>query len=415
MKRLFKGLALSVLITVLVAGCCNKEKHAKYVFLFIGDGMGFSHVSLTEAYKAFHETGTFGSLPLTFTQFPVLGMATTYSASNAITCSSAAGTALSTGTKTKNYLLGVDPDSCALTSISYKIHDAGYKVGIMTTVNIDHATPGAFYGHETYRNNYYNIGAELSQTGFEFFAGGDFAQPNGEKGDQKSLFELTEEAGYTISRGLEEFQVNKGTNDKHLLLSPVRPGLETTSERETVPYVIDRKDGDLTLASIVNAAIEVLNNQKGFFMMAEGGKIDGAAHKNEVVSTIFETLDMDEAVAVAFEFYKQHPDETLIVVTADHETGGVSLGARSGYVYSLNNVDSIVEAVASGESEYVAGEKTDASDAASTRDRIGWTTTSHTGGAVPVWSVGVGSEKFAGRMDNTDIPKRICEIMGVQF
>ena len=415
MKSFFKSISLIVLTIVLATSCCNKEKHAKYVFLFIGDGMSFSCVALTEAYQAYHETGTFGSIPLTFTQFPVLGLATTYSASNPITCSSAAGTALATGTKTSNYLLGVAPDSSALTAISYKIHDAGYRVGIMSTVNIDHATPGAFYGHETYRNNYYNIGAELSQTGFEFFSGGDFAQPTGENGDQKSLFEITEEAGYTISRGLDEFEANKAGNSKHLLLSPVRPGLETPSERETVPYVIDRKEGDLSLASIVTAAIEVLDNQKGFFMMAEGGKIDWAAHKNELVSTIFETLDMDQAIAVAYEFYKQHPDETLIVVTADHETGGPSLGLRSGYVYNLANVDKIAAEIAAGESEYVAGEKTDASDSASTRARVGWTTTSHTGGPVPVWSVGVGSEKFAGRMDNTDIPKRICEIMGVQF
>lgn len=414
MKRFIKNIFTLSLLMILIASCCPKEKKAKYVFLFIGDGMGFSHVSLAEAYQAFDQTGTFGSIPLTFTQFPVLGMATTYSASNSITCSSAAGTALSTGSKTNNYFLGVAPDSSELKSISYKIHDAGYKVGIMSTVNLDHATPGSFYGHSTNRNDYYSIGVEMADTGFEFFAGGDFAQPTGENGDKESIYEIAKKAGYSISYGLEEFEANK-TNPKQILLSPQRAGMETIEQRTSFPYVLDRKEGDLSLPTVVSAAIDVLNNEKGFFIMAEGGKIDWAAHSNELASTILETLDMDQAVKVAYEFYKQHPDETLIVVTADHETGGVTLGAEKGYVYDLTALDKVTKANTSDLNSYLAGELTDENEAISKEAHIGWTTTSHTGGAVPVWAIGCGSSMFAGRQDNTDIPKNICKAMGIEF
>ena len=173
MKNRFYG-AMSILLALLfvVSSCCTtNQKQAKYVFYFIGDGMGFSHVALTEAYNAAKEN-KIGSEPLAFTQFPAMGMATTYSASNMITCSSAAGTALSTGFKTNNHMLGVDPDTNDVYSIAKFIHDNGYKVGVMSTVTIDHATPASFYAHAAYRNDYYAIAAQLPESGYEFFGGG---------------------------------------------------------------------------------------------------------------------------------------------------------------------------------------------------------------------------------------------------
>ena len=175
------------LLVLLISTASFGARKAKYVFLFIGDGMGFSHVSLTEAYLA-QQRGVIGNDPLAFTQLPVLGMATTYSASNPITCSSAAGTALATGTKTKNGMLGMDADSLPLKSIAYKIHEAGLKIGIMSTVQINHATPAAFYAHNVRRNNYYPIAQELPGTGFEFFGGG-FLHPNGKEKDLPSIYD----------------------------------------------------------------------------------------------------------------------------------------------------------------------------------------------------------------------------------
>ena len=149
--------------------------------------------------------------------------------------------------------------------------------------------------------------------------------------------------------------------------------------------------------------------------MVEGGKIDWAAHSNDLAGTIFETLDFDTAISVAYEFYKQHPNETLIVVTADHETGGVTLGMEKGYVYDLNVVKTPQESKIGGGSDVSNYMDGISADSLSVVAKIGWTTTSHTGGAVPVFAVGAGSETFAGRQDNTDIPKKICKAMGVEF
>ncbi|HPV88418.1 MAG TPA: alkaline phosphatase, partial [Bacteroidales bacterium] len=141
------------------------------MFYFIGDGMGLAQVALAEAYLAGSD-GEIGSRTLNFTAFPVLGTVTTYSASNMVTCSSAAGTALATGTKTKNGMLGMAPDSVNLKAITYKIKEAGFKVGVSSTVTLDHATPGAFYANAASRSDYYNIAVQLPDTGFDFFGGG---------------------------------------------------------------------------------------------------------------------------------------------------------------------------------------------------------------------------------------------------
>lgn len=403
MKRFIKIFAVIAALTLSVSSFGARK--AKYVFLFIGDGMSFSSVSLAEAYLA-QERGVIGNDPLAFTQFPVLGMATTYSASNPITCSSAAGTALATGSKTKNHLLGVAPDSTTkFKSIAYKLHDAGYRIGITTSVQINHATPAAFYGHNKNRNAYYEIGKELPLTGFEFFGGGGFLQPNGKDKKQPSLYIDVEKNGYTVARGIEDFKAKKCS--KMML---------TAAEHsdEVLPYALGRKDTDLTLAQVVDAAIQVVDNKKGFFIMAEGGKIDYAAHSNNTIGTITEIIDMDEAVKVALDFYNRHPKETLIIITADHETGGVSLGAKKGYIYDLTVYDGIKENASTTKVDEYMSDKVVMKEQ-SEKARIGWTTTSHCGGAVPVWAIGCCSDLFSGRQDNTDIPKKICKAMGVTF
>lgn len=387
---------------------CSQEKKAKYVFYFIGDGMGFSHISLTEGYKATKE-GKISNSPLCFTQFPVMGMATSYSANRYITCSSAAGTALATGTKTDNGMLGVTPDSVNLKSIAYKIHDAGFPVGITTSVTIDHATPASFYANSSARSDYYSIAEQLSASGFEFFGGGGFYGAQDKREQQRSLYDIAAEAGYEFAYGIDEFKEKKESAEKLVLFQ------KGDKKNNDLPYVAERVEGDLALPQVVESAIEFLNNEKGFFLMVEGGKIDWAAHSNDLAGTIFETLDFDTAISVAYEFYKQHPNETLIVVTADHETGGVTLGREKGYVYDLNVVKTPQESKIGGGSDVSNYMDGISADSLSVVAKIGWTTTSHTGGAVPVFAVGAGSETFAGRQDNTDIPKKICKAMGVEF
>lgn len=407
MKKFLFGLAAAALLCLAVS-CGRQENNAKYVFYFIGDGMGSTHVAATEAYLA-QERGVIGMDPLCFTQFPVMGEATNFSSSNIITDSSAAGTALSTGEKTKNGMLCIAPDSTTqLKSIAYKIHEAGYSVGVMSTTPINHATPAAFFGHNIKRGNYYEIGKEIPETGFEFFAGGGLYHPKGKEGNEAvSLYDMIAEAGYTLAYGYEDFKAKQDA-DRIVLV-------QSEGAEDICPYALGRPEGALTLPQIVEAAIAVLErNPKGFFMMAEGGLIDWTAHSQDLAGTIFEILDFDQAIAVANAFYERHPKETLIVVTADHETGGIALGRGRGYNYDLTVIDKIKNTTAPTDVEKYMNDA-QSIDSVNIQAHIGWTTFSHTGGPVPVWAKGAGADKFAARQDNTDIPRKICEAMGVAF
>ena len=394
-----------ITILLLLPLLLSAQQKAKYVFYFIGDGMGFNHVSVTEYWLGYTE-GVFDSRPLAFSQFPVLGWAVTHSASNLITDSAAAGTALSTGSKTDNGMLGVTPDTTMLESIARKIHNAGYKVGISSTVGINHATPGAFYGHSASRSDYYDIAMEIPGSGFEFFAGGGVIESTGEDGDKTSVYDLIEKNGYIITEGMEEFHSMKTSAEKMMLLQ------EDGRTKTELPYAIDMKEGDMTQADLVKASIDFLYDREspGFFVMSEGGRIDWASHGNDTKAMIFETLSLSDAVAEAVKFYNEHPDETLIVVTADHETGGLTMSWKSGYNVYFDKIENIDKS-----KDFASDEERKEMDEASHAAHIGWTTGDHSGANVPVFAIGAGSSLFSGRMDNTEIPKKICEAMGITF
>ena len=405
MKKISSFMAVAALLFAAVS--CGRQEKAKYVFYFIGDGMSSTIVSAAEAYLA-QERGVIGMDPLSFTLFPVMGEATSFSASNIITDSSAAGTALSTGEKTNNGMLCIAPDSTTLqTSIAYKIHDAGFSVGVSSTTTINHATPASFFGHNVKRGNYYEIGKEIPATGFEYFAGGGLYHPNGKDSTQTpNLFDMIAEGGYTICNGFEDFKAKKDA--ERIML------IQSERSEDICPYALGRPEGALTLSQIVEAGITVLErNRKGFFLMTEGGLIDWTAHSNDLAGTIIETLDFADSIAVAKAFYDRHPKETLIVVTADHETGGLGLGRR-GYNFDLTVIDSVKKSDTTTDVEEYMNDRR-SMDSLNRAARVGWTTGSHCGGPVPVWAIGVGAEKFAGRQDNTDLPKKICEVMGVAF
>jgi len=400
MKKSLQFFTLALLLFISVQSyAANKPK---YIFLFIGDGMGISQVALTEAYLASLK-GVRGSEPLIFSKFPSFGLCTTYSANYHITCSSAAGTALSTGTKTNNYMLGVDPDTNKLKSISYKLHEKGYSIGIISTVPLEQATPAAFYANSASRKSYYDISLQLPQSGFEFFGGGDFSEPKGKNSDKRDVFEILADSCYTIVRGFSELEKNKDA--KKLAF------FQSAGKDSEMPFAIDRKDDDFKLSDVVKVGIEHLSkNKKGFFMMAEGGKIDWAAHSNDAKTDILEIIDFADAVEVAYNFYLKHPDETLIIVTADHDTGGASLGRnKGGYVINFDSFSDQSSSFA------VDNEIIKNNSERNEKANIGWTTSGHTGVYVPVYSIGAGNQRFSGRLDNTDIPKRIMEIMKLQF
>ena len=331
-RRISAFLSLFLLALAVMA-----EGRAKYVFYFIGDGMGVNQVNAAETYLGALD-GRIGITPLCFPSFPFSAFVNTQSATNGVTDSAAAGTALATGNKTKNGALGVLKDlTTPVNSIAQWAHDAGAAVGITTSVTVDHATPAAFYAHVGKRGDTYMIGQQLVATDFDFFAGSDFTTPQNPDGGA-DLYQQARDKGYCITRSYKEYQKRSKKADKMILLQSEEA---SKVDRGGIPYALDRQVGDLTLPDITRAAINFLTKNQGgkdgFFLMVEGGKIDWLCHANDV-AFIPELIEMDDAVKVAYEFYQQHPDETLIVVTADHETGGLVLG-RGGYQLNLQAVE----------------------------------------------------------------------------
>jgi alkaline phosphatase len=284
----------------------QNTKGAKYVFLFIGDGMGIHHRTAAEFYKAaIHEKET-PVERLCMSKFPVLGLITTHSANSYITDSAAAATALATGCKTSNGTVGMDVGrKKKLSTIAEKLHEKGRRIGIITSVNIDHATPAGFYSHQPSRNNVYQIANDLINSPFEYFAGTGFNSPGGESGKEPDMYDLAKKNGFTHVKSRETFEGLKPGMGKIIVQSSLK---------------------DISLAEFTRKGIELLDGENGFFMMVEGGKIDWKSHSNDGASMIKELLLFDEAIAEAVRFYNLHPAETLIVVTSDHATGSCTFG-----------------------------------------------------------------------------------------
>ena len=406
MRYFFRAIVIAIVALFCLSGCQNDTK-AKYIFLFIGDGMGASHVAVTESYLSYKE-GKLGGEQLLMTQFPYYGMATTHSANRNITCSSAAGTAIACGVKTNNGTVGVDKDSVRVESIASMLKEEGYKVGLLTTVPINHATPAAFYAHSVKRTDYYGISCDIPASGFDFFAGTGFLQFTGKDNDKESTEEFLERNGYTVSYGIEEFRKESVGKDKVVFCQAknrgksagyyVSDGLENTGVESEEPGA-DMTDA--TMPEMLELALEYLGDEKPFFIMGEGGIIDWASHENRTMSTVENVLDFDAAIKVAYEFYKKHPKETLIIVTADHETGGLTLGAGRATINWKALEEQWIEC---GKKNILDAE---ANAELNKKCSIGWTTVKHAGGAVPVYAIGVGAEKFNGQIDNTEIMGKI--------
>ena len=468
MKQVIRRHVAVLLVIFLVSTVWAQQ--AKYVFYFIGDGMGVNQVNGTEMYLAEQE-GRIGVKPLLFTTFPAGTMATTFSATNSVTDSSAAGTALATGEKTYNGAVSMDDDKNVLSTVAERAKKAGRKVGIATSVSVDHATPAAFYANQPNRSRYYEIALDLPKAGFDFYAGSGFLKPTttADKKEAPNVFPIIEEAGYTIARGLDEYKEKAADAKKMILIQ------KEGAEPSCLPYAIDHEEGDLTLPEITESAVSFLSkgNKKGFFLMVEGGKIDWACHSNDPVTVFEEVIDLDNAVRVAYEFYKKHPKETLIVVTADHETGGMGLGIGKYELHlksllnqkqsqdllskaitdlrkdkagkaSWNEIKDLLtekmgfwkELPLTWEQEKMLRDEYEQSFvknkvvfeeslysrteplAAAARKvmsqiaMVGWTSSSHTAGYVPVFAIGAGADLFTGKMDNTEIPKRIAKAAG---
>ena len=385
----------AIFALILISTSAYADKPAKYVFLFIGDGMGFSTVDVTESYLSWKE-GKLGGEQLLFTTFPVLGAAINYSADSRVTDSSAAGTAIACGEKTNNSWLGVDPQEKPLESVAAVLKKQGYKVGIMSTVPVNHATPASFYGHNKSRHASYAILKEIPESGFEFFAGSGMMGFAGNRWKpEPDITGYLVENGYNVCYGKEELAEAIANQDKIVLSQIYNRGVEPKNyESGKTP------EGHITLAEMVQGALDLFGDKDPFFMAIEGGEIDWGGHANKTMPMVNAVINFDKAIEVAYQFYLAHPDETLIVITADHETGGVALG----HGYNVNWQAYEDAWVAEGCDNTLDNE---ANAALNEIGLVRWTTGDHTGGAVPVYAIGKGAEKFGGRIDNTDIKDKI--------
>ena len=442
---------------------------AKYVFYFIGDGMGLGHVNATETYN---RDVLRSDSPILMLTFPVASQARSYSASSPITDSAAAGTALSSGIKTKNSMVGMNPDTVPVNSIAVDFMQAGYAVGVGTTVQADDATPAAWYAHAANRGMKETIAPQAAESGLAFLAGGDFKLRGAGEVAFKDYLQTMRKGGYEVAEGYAAFNELKGKGGKlpqKILMYPADPA------GGQVGYTIDSIPGAMTCAQITEACLQTLENVNPdrFLMMIEGGNIDWAAHSNDGGGVIKEILNFQDAINVAYQFYLRHPSETLIVVTADHDTGGMSLG-RNGGAYNLAYADAqkiskdafadwtrnwgrntknptweemektLREKLGFWTTVPVSGEETvelrqlfdetfiskKAEDEKTLYHTfnaftakafailnhhmgIGWTTTYHAGNFVPVYAIGANAGYFTGCLNNTDIPLLIKRAAGL--
>lgn len=399
MKTTLKSLALLIISTIMMTGCNPSNEKAKYIFLFIGDGMGHSQVATTESYLSY-KAGKLGGERLSFTEFPHLAMAETYSANRAIACSASSGTSIACGIKTNNGHLGVDPSGNNGESMAEILKEEGYNIGIMSTVPVNHATPAAFYGHNSSRSDYYQINKDLYNSGFDFFAGAGLYDNRGKKKDLPPSDSLFEVNGYKVCYGMREYEKKSPDAEKVVFL-------QQSGRADEIDYYNSDglEEGDISLAEMLKLCLDFIGDEEPFFIMCEGGEIDWAAHSNQTMTMVNEILGLDEAVRTALEFYHRHPEETLIIVTADHETGGVALGQGVEWKEEIIGWESLEKQwLESGKENTLSYEE---NQKLNNDALIGWTSNHHTGGPVPVYAIGKGAENFSGRINNTDIKGKI--------
>lgn len=449
-------LSLAAFAVSAAALAAQAAKPVKYVFLFIGDGMSIPQ-RMTAEELARINTGK----GLAINSMPHQALTTTRSANSFITDSAASGTAIACGSKTNNGMIGMDPKGGRLKSVAEVARDSGRKVGILTSVTLNHATPAAFYGHNRSRGNYYDLGLDLVESGFDFFGGGGIAECDDKKAKsyKGDIYEIAEGRGYTVVR--KDMKA----------LAALKPGcgkVIATGADGALMYNLDAPDSP-RIADFTKKAIELLDNERGFFIMVEGGKIDWMCHANDAATVMAEVADFDNAVKVALEFARKNPRDTLVVVTGDHETGGLTMGfagtAYNSYIDRLNAQKRSREAFNSASKKLAGGgkdiefedvipllsesfgfvfdEDSESPLALSEAERgelekaflrwkkdvskgalslaaakilnnkagLAWTSDAHTALPVETSAQGAGAEVFSGTIDNTDIAKILKELV----
>ncbi|MDF9828731.1 alkaline phosphatase [Parabacteroides sp. PF5-6] len=358
MYQKIKSFLYLPVILFLFWGCTTapeKDPHVRNVILLIGDGMG-----LTQMYAGY--TANKGSLALERSQY--VGLATTFSANRYNTDSAAGGTAIACGVKTNNGMLGVTPDTIPVKSMLEYAADFGLSTGMVVTCELTHATPAAFVSHVGKRTENEKIALQLSHSKINVAIGGGRKYFE-ERTDAKNLTDSMRAKGFHVAYSMDEV---KAVQEGNLL------GLLADVAQERYPA-----RGEMLPESVAKA-INILNkNKKGFFLMVEGSFIDSGGHANDHEFVANEMLDFDRAVKAALDF-AELDGHTLVIVTADHETGGMT----------INSGDLETGSMATS-----------------------FSTKGHTGVPVPVYAFGPGAETFTGIFDNTDFLPKVLKLYGI--
>lgn len=366
MKIKFSLLTILLSVSIISTSCVSvnvkdntvshvpqESKKPKNIILLIGDGMGLSQVSAAIYYK---------NAKPNFERFNTIGLSKTSSSNELITDSAAGATVFSTGVKTYNGAIGVDKDTIPVPTIVEHLVKRGYGTGLVATSSIQHATPASFYAHVKSRSMYEEITEFAPKSGVNFFAGGGLKFFNKRK-DGKDLLASMKDNGYEVITD----KLPKSPSEKNQLILLAENGMPKMSEGR----------GDF-LPNATKLAMEKLSkNENGFFLMVEGSQIDWGGHNNEGDYLIEELLDFDKAIGVALDFAAKN-GETLVIVTADHETGGFTLASKDGDYNKINPV---------------------------------FSTTGHSGTMVPVFAKGPGAELFNGIYENNEIYFKMMELL----
>jgi alkaline phosphatase len=375
MKRFtlsFAALVVAMTVVAPMQGCAEKTgstsaPSVKNIILVVGDGMGLAEVSalmIAEDYK-----------PLNMDRATVGGFVKTYSANNRVTDSAASATAYSTGEKTNNGYLGVDSESTPQETILEKAEKAGLATGLVATTLIQHATPGAFYAHNPNRDDYRGIALDLLPSGVDVAIGGGRRYLTDRPDDGRNLVAELEKQGYFMTDSLAG-------------LDGVGSGQVMALYENGLPLVVEGRDPEY-LPNATTKALEILTANTphadgGLFLMVEGSYIDSAGHGNNAEALLGEMRDFDAAVGVAFDYADAHPG-TLVIVLADHETGGLSIpSGKENFLLPDSGVE------------------------------FEWSTGGHTGTLVPLFAYGAHAEIFGGTMDNTEVNRRMEQLLGLE-
>ncbi|MDQ0272720.1 alkaline phosphatase [Cytobacillus purgationiresistens] len=413
------GISSSFSVPEAEAKSNNNKGKAKNVIFMVPDGYSASYATNYRWYKG--EETVLDSM--------LVGMQRTYSANSKVTDSAAAGTALATGVKTNNGMISTSPDGKELKTILEAAEKKGKSSGLVATSTITHATPAVFASHVASRADESEIAPQLIDNDVDVILGG------GKKYFPNSLLKEAKKDGYKLVSNKNELKnVNKKT-DKLIGLF-AEDGMAPELDRDTTKQP--------SLAEMTGSALDVLKKDKdGFFLMVEGSQIDWAGHDNDAAWAMKDSEAFEKAVAKVMEFAKKDGN-TLVVVTGDHDTGGMSVG---GYGKGDADVELLRNVTATGDfmenklnadrsnvkeivKQYTTLDLTDAeaekiisaktpsmaiNQVVSERAIIGWSSTGHTGTDVPLYAYGPGSELFSGLHENTDLPVLMAEAMKIKF